>query len=217
MFRLPFLSNKTKQLIRFAEYPERFRFFFLVHGNWKEGKAINTEVFSIDEEPIKASLLSAYLVTYRNGQLVYESKSFADYPTIIEDMEIVSPKNTTFTLHELTAGNRLFKIRFEESSLIKGGNYYKTTISNHSGESAKIIRFGGVTKATGDAYILNTITNDFFSESEFNNWYMDSPEKWIADGQEVFDPINYGGKDGGWIFEAELESGKRFWFSSLES
>jgi hypothetical protein len=215
MYKLLVAAGKIKQLARFADHPARFRFFFLIGGTWKEGEAVNKDAFIVDGKNMKSSGLSSYVITYRNGQLVHESKSFDRYPDALQDIEAGFPNETVFTLDELTAGNHLMAIRFEKSSVIRNRKYYKTTIVNKSGERVKIIRFGGVREMGSATYCLNTITNDFFSESEFNNWYMDSSENWIEPDQEVSDPINYGGNGEGWIFEAQLGSGKRFWFSSI--
>jgi hypothetical protein len=215
MYRLLFVPGKIKQLARFADYPLRFRFFFLIGGTWKEGEVVNKDLFIVDGKNFSSYGLSSYVITYRNGQFVHESKSFDNYPDTLQDIETGLPNETVFKLDELTTGNHLMTIRYEKSSVIKNRKYYKTTILNKSDERLKIIRFGGVKKVGSATYRLNTITNDFFSESEFNNWYMDSSESWIAQGQEVSDPINYGGNGEGWVFEAQTESGKRFWFSSL--
>lgn len=210
-----FGSRKKNQgrIILFTKY-KRFRYFFLVNDEWIEGIYENGNFYSLVNHSMIHSL-EEYIVTYRNGNIAHETQEFNNYPDEITFMQDEKENREVFTKAELTEGNSWFKINYSKSPIYpEDKNYYKSTITNRSNQKIQVLKFGGFEEIASDKYQLNTITGDFFSSSDFNNWYMDSPGLWIESHEIISDPINYGGKKSFWAYQVKTESGDVLWFGN---
>lgn len=72
-----------------------------------------------------------------------------------------------------------------------------------------MLKFGGY-NLSGDQYVLNTITGDYFTAEDFLNWYGVDRDGWIKPGQTVSDPNNYGSGKGYWAYFCLNEQGDEF-------
>ena len=211
-FRL--FASRKKNLERIALFTKykRFRYFFLVDNKWTEGIYKNGNFYNLIDRSVITNL-KHYIVSYKNGNIVHETKTFSEYPDEITFMRYGGENKTVFTKAELTDGNSLFKMEFSKSPIYpEDKNYYESAITNLSNQKIQVLKFGGFEKVDSNKYVLNTITGDFFNSSDFNNWYMDSSVLWINNCETVFDPVNYGGNNLRWAYQIKTESGDVLWF-----
>ncbi|MCE3296017.1 MAG: hypothetical protein K0R65_1731 [Crocinitomicaceae bacterium] len=204
-----------QKILKFTEYENRFRYFLLIDKSWREG-VFSTPDFFTKAGHQKITDLKHFIVTYRDGQIAYESAEFENYPKEISWMTEGRTNDECFTKEELTSGNHLFQINFSKSVIMSDDPaYYETKITNLSTERAKVIKFAGFKKTAVNCYEINNSTGDFFNAIDFNNWYMDKPDFWIHPGDTVSDPINYGGERNNWAYQVKTESGETFWFGNI--
>lgn len=210
-----FTSRKKdrERLVLFSKY-KRFRYFFLIDNEWNEGIHENGKFYSLLNRSIITNLKD-YIVSYRNGNIVYETQDFSQYPDGITFIPDGVENTAVFTKAELTEGNHLFKMKFSKSPIYpKDKDYYESTITNLSNQKVQVLKFGGFVEIDSNKYALKTITGDFFSSSDFNNWYMDSTDLWIENNETIFDPINYGGNNSFWAYQIKTDSGDILWFGN---
>lgn len=210
-----FGSRKKDQerIMLFTNY-KRFRYFFFINDEWIEGVYENGNFYSLVNRSMITSL-KEYIITYRNGNIAHETQEFDNYPAEITFMQDREENHEVFTKAALTEGNSWFKINYSKSPIYPDDtNYYESTITNRSNQKVQVLKFGGFEKLGSNMYKLNTITGDFFGSSDFNNWYMDSPDLWIENYETISDPINYGGKNSFWAYQIKTESGDILWFGN---
>jgi hypothetical protein len=153
----------------------------------------------------------SYLVAYPNGEIADSEKPFSPLPPGIHMLQPAEPsvhhvmQNSDFMGQpdHLQIWNEKSPTHFQER------NYYKTCLRNTSRKNIRILRFAGY-HWRDEALILATVTNDFFTEEEFHEWYGVDEDGWIKPEQTVFDPSNYGLGDGCWVYFAETEDGEGF-------
>jgi hypothetical protein len=208
-------NDKNEILYNFAHVQDRFRYFFLIENIWFEAKFENNEFYSITNNDI-ISKLNKFIISYRNGDFVYGNFDFRSYPEQISWMREIPATGITIDKNTLITGNHLAEISFSSSPIFgKDSNYYETKIKNISSVKFKVINFGGFLKDANNKYQLNTITNNYFSDNDFQNWYMRSGQIWIYPNEIVSDPINYGGAQNNWAYQIETETGELLWISSI--
>ncbi len=98
------------------------------------------------------------------------------------------------------------QIRHEPSEYHAFGRHYRTRIRNAGDTPFRVRRFAAF-RRDGGQYRLSTITNSWFTEDQFRNWFHWKTE-WIAPGSEVSDPDNYGFGMGCRVFEIKFQTGE---------
>ena len=217
LFTSCFNINEDKAILyKFAEFQDRFRFFFQIDDNWIEAKFHKDNFYSIENKEI-IEKINNYVITYRNGNFAFENSDFKNYPEQVNWIVETEPKTISLNKELLVSGNHLVEISFFPSPILyKNQDYYETKIKNVSSKKFKVLKFGGFQKNENGTYLLNTITNDFFSAQDFQNWYLDSEKLWINPKEIISDPINYGGAMNNWAYQVETESGDTLWISSIK-
>jgi hypothetical protein len=95
-------------------------------------------------------------------------------------------------------------------------NHFTTTFTNFGARRVRVLRFGAYRK-TRQGYVLHTITGTLFTGEDFVSWYAAPADGWIAPGQSVSDPANYGAPSTLWAWFCETEDGDRFIASGTPS
>jgi hypothetical protein len=155
--------------------------------------------------------VKAFVVCYPSKQLV---DSHAPHLTLPSWVTGLSPAESSqghrIEESDLEAGNQ--RIAVSHGSIRRkpgGGATYSTTLKNIAQERIRVIRFAGY-RRMGKAWQLDNVTGQFYSAEEYRNWYGLTESEWIAPGEAVTDPDNYGGPKALWAYLCETESGERF-------
>ena len=182
---------------------------------WREVRVENQMLYLADEH-VDFEDITSYLVVYPNGQVVNGLETFTPLPEGVEFVEATSGyRNDLLDLSKLPEGLEYVTISYGPSDSRPGAvGYYSTTIENISPVAIRVLRFGGFSRQ-GNSFRLNTINGDYFSAEEFINWYDAPLDGWIAPGESVGDPNNYGGGEAYWVYYFETEDGKEFTAGAL--
>lgn len=145
-------------LPRFSMYTQRFRYFFLINRKWLEGKCVNGEFYSIDDNShIKNT--KHFIVVYRNGQMAFESRKFRFYPEEVIGLDSFEPEVLVLKKEEFEKGKFFCRISYSQSPIFpEKPQYYETTIQNISNQKIKITSFGAFVETDDILYKLNTVT-----------------------------------------------------------
>jgi hypothetical protein len=147
-----------------------------------------------------------YVVAYSNGEILDNRANTFDIPPNTYYIEILERKSKPELMPPCNKDSRV-SIQNEPSAYPRQGNYC-TRIQNIGNLPFKIRRFAAFAKTSFfGKYRLNTISNTWFTEKQFRNWFNQKTE-WIMPNTEVADQDNYGSGNGFWVFEIEFPNGE---------
>ena len=179
---------------------------------WVEVVKINeTSATLRNSERIGLSEVTAYFVAYPSGTLVERRcPNGPRLPKWVKGLyDSGIPDKDVLTAADLSEGLSLVRVEFGKStSQPASRTHYSTTLRNVSQTRIRVLKFGGYTNA-GNGFSLNTVTSRFFTAEDFKEWYCQKGD-WIAPGQSVTDPNNYGPLPCLWAYYCETEEGKEF-------
>lgn len=160
---------------------------------------------------VSYSDVRAFIVAYSNGQLVDSEQCGVPLPASLTGLSPSSaPEHDVIQVADLVQGEQFIQIEHGPSAAHpEDGNHYSTTLTNVTDESVRVDRFAGYAK-TRNGWELSTVTNKFYTADEFKVWYGLGVADWIAPGESVADPNNYGGRPMLWAYYCRTKSGQRF-------
>jgi hypothetical protein len=179
---------------------------------WAEVSGVNeSRVTLSDSQTVKLSDVTAYFVAYPGGNLLDhrgpDTLPFPEWVGGLSPAEI--PQHDRLTAADLKQGQSLVRVTFGRSTAQPSSrHHYSTTLTNLSDRPVRVLKFAGYARS-GRAFVMNTVTGSFFSADEFREWYGQTGA-WIAPGQSVTDPNNYGTPPVLWAYYCELERGQEF-------
>ena len=180
--------------------------------HWAEVARLNARSIRLrDAREVKPAEVTAYFVTYPGGQLFdFHGGEDLPLPTWVHGLVRTGPaEQDTLTEADVKAGQSLVRVTFGRSTADPNSrDRYSTTLTNVSRKPVRVLKFAGYTKS-GSAFALNTVTGQFFTAADFKEWYGQRGE-WIAPGQSVTDPNNYGSPPVLWAYYCEAQGGERF-------
>jgi len=182
---------------------------------WQEVSRVDDECLFVDDNhSYNYRHIQSFVVAYPNGEILDYEGVFAPMINGIHSPEILrKPTMHTIRLSNLEEGNKLVNVVHGPSTFASRDKpFYLTVLENISDKKIKIEHFGAYT-LFGDEYMLNTISNTFFTADEFINWY-DQQEEWILPRQSVSDPQNYGSHCL-WVYYCITEDGDEFACGSI--
>lgn len=218
--RTPHSSSRRKSTIAerlraFADESNDYRFYIGIPPSsptlWITVAKATDESFIVDGyDPISLSEITAFIVTYPNGQIVDCNLRNLLLP---EGITGLSPSaeadHDILALTDLQGAEEYIQVTYGRCpSRPNDPEHYSTTLRNISDEKIRINRFAGYVE-TSRGWELYTVTNQFYSAEEFQQWYG-MRDEWIVPGQPVTDLNNYGGLPVLWAYYCECESGKQF-------
>ncbi len=145
---------------------------------------------------------NGYIVAYPNGEIMADAVNTNATPPgtyYIEEME------TTDEVMPLCIDSALVEIRHCSSINNHADERYCTIVRNIGDVPFKVKRFAAFSMRNGE-YRLSTISNTWFSNTQFQNWFNQTDE-WITPNMKVADQDNYGYGNGYWVFEIQFQSG----------
>jgi len=178
---------------------------------WSDG-AVQTE-----EGALKLTEIVAFVVAYPSGDELDHWGALGEPPEAVHHW---LKKETPPVAHELTermleAGNRLVRFHFGRSaSRPSDRRHYSTSLTNVSNQPFRVRRFAGYCPE-GDKWVLSTITDSFFTDAQFVEWYGVGADGWVQPGETVEDPSNYGSPPVLWAFELETSDGTTSWAGGI--
>jgi hypothetical protein len=180
-------------------------------ASWRKVDSWRGTTLRVVDEVIELSDVSLFVVAYPNGQVLEAVFEPLPLPEGIEYFESKgNGRNDVLDTDELSEGARFARVSFGPSGSRPGQpGYYATSLTNTFDEPFRVVRFGAFS-SSGALAQLNTISGDYFSGDDFANWYGVGDDGWIAPGETVADPNNYGGGDGYWVYYCETEKGDAF-------
>jgi hypothetical protein len=84
---------------------------------------------------------------------------------------------------------------------------YSTTLVNKTNRSLRVLKFAGF-QETNHGLELTTVTDAYFTEEQFIEWYGAPVNGWILPGKSATDPFNYGGPGTVWVYFLISEDGE---------
>ena len=163
-------------------------------------------------ERVRPDEAESFVVTYPSGELVDARNPFSlPLPESVSGLERqAEPNEMTLSVADVERPQEFVEITFGKSPTHPNDdNYYSTTLRNTSDVAVKVTKFAGFVRE-GGRLVLNTVTDGFFTEQQFKEWYGVDADGWIKPGQEATDPSNYGGGDSYWVYFCESAAGKEF-------
>lgn len=166
---------------------------------------------------VKAKNVKRFLVTYLNGEVLYSPRlprslyPLPDGAYFLERHQNPSPPLLPNQSH-IAEGQQYIKISHGKSkSQSRNPRYYSTSLQNISGKKIRVTRFAAFTEKDGQ-YVLSTVSGEYFTDRQFQEWYGVEADGWIQPGETVTDWENYGGRSGQriWAYFCEDEDGKEF-------
>jgi hypothetical protein len=164
-----------------------------------------------DSGVVGLSAVTAYLVTYPSGTLVdYCAPSYLPLPAWVGGLRPAAVhEHDELTLADLQVGQSLVRVTFGQSTARpESPSHYSTTLTNVSNKRIRVLKFAGYSRM-GKAFRLNTVSGQFYSASEFREWYAQRGD-WIGPGESVTDSNNYGSPPVLWAYYCEAEGGQKF-------
>ena len=158
----------------------------------------------------------AFVVAYPSGEVLDAMPGVRPLPEGVHwvgkpaEADLPSRREAP-TEEEIRTGAAYMTLAFGPSvARPKNPTHYSTSLTNVSRERLRIVAFGAYAKIKG-AWALNTITEEMFTSRQFREWYGTRDEHgWVAPGEIVKDPNNYGSRSSLWAYFGETESGATF-------
>lgn len=174
-------------------------------------RVANDAVTVVGYGDIPLSQVTAFIVTYSNGQAV--DCELADLPMPV-GVTGLSPgrkrHEEVLRSDDLEEGRKYVKVKYGPSQLRpKDRSHYSTTLTNISHQRIRVLRFAGYARSL-ESWRLNTVTGTFYSAREFLKWYGLGQDEWIQPGSSATDPNNYGSPPVLWAYYCQAEDGKEF-------
>jgi len=159
---------------------------------------------------IKTARLKNFCVCYSSGEILEIYSNVEKIPSDahwIEDNRNEGLGFEEIAFDEVDLSQKEIEIT-NKVSKNPSGVYYETTITNKTGENIYPIAFGGYQKyEEKGAFVLDNVVDNAYSAEQFKSWYG-LKRDFLASGESVSDPNNYGDGDGYWIFVFKTESGE---------
>jgi hypothetical protein len=179
---------------------------------WAEVSRVSESSVTLrDSRAVKLSEVTAYLVAYPSGTLVDrrgpDALPMPAWASGLKAAEVT--EQDELTPADLKEGQSLVRIAFGRSTAKPDSrDHYSTTLTNVSDRRVRVLKFAGYSRS-GSAFVLNTVSGRFFTAADFKEWYGQAAD-WIAPGQAVTDPNNYGSPPVLWAYYCEAEGGRSF-------
>ncbi len=212
------ISEANKRLFDYMNCGRKYRFLIgepvKKPAQWLEVNRTDGENLFVDDDSYNYRHIQSFVVAYPNGEILDYESVFAPFINGIHSPVIArKPTMHTIRLSNLEDGNKLINVEHSPSTFASRDKpYYLTVVENISDRKIKVEHFGAYT-LFGEEYMLNTISNTFFTADEFINWY-DQQGEWIPPGQTVSDPQNYGSQCL-WVYYCITEDGDTFACGSI--
>ena len=157
---------------------------------------------------IKKSRIKNFCVCYPSGeicQIYSNAEKLPDGAHWFEENEGLGFEEISFD--EVDLSQKEIEITNRPSKNPCGVDY-ETTITNKTGENLYPIAFGGYIKdEEKGVFVLDDVSDCAYSAKQFKNWYG-LKNDFLASGESVSDPDNYGSGSGYWIYIFKTESGE---------
>ena len=159
---------------------------------------------------IKKSRIKNFCVCYPSGEICEIYSNVEKIPSDahwIEDNRNEGLGFEEIAIDEVDLSQLEIEITNKPSKNPSGADY-ETTVTNKTGENLYPIAFGGYQKyEEKSAFVLDNVVDNAYSAEQFKSWYG-LKRDFLASGESVSDPNNYGDGDGYWIFVFKTESGE---------
>ncbi len=177
---------------------EEQEFLIYIHASADEW-----EVYEPDRHGTPESIHEGYVVAYLNGEVLEDCANTESLPPGIDYIKVF--KKNQEVMPQCVDDARV-KIQHEPSPYHPSDGHYCTRIRNMGSVPFKVRRFAAF-RAIGRQYRISTVSNSWFTEDQFRNWFNQKTE-WLAPGDEAVDQDNYGSGNGYWVFEIEFDTGE---------
>lgn len=175
-------------------------------SEWEKVIDKTDNFYITDKGKVKKTNIKKYCVLYPSGEILNISHNSLNIPEEaywIADNDIADFKE--FSESEVTLNSNDVCINMKESKNPQSA-YYTTEIKNNLNVRIFPIAFGDYIKKD-KKYLLNNVINTVYSDIQFKNWY-NCKNEYLAPGEIVFDPNNYGDNDSYWIYIFQTENGE---------
>ena len=174
----------------------------------KKGFSNWQKVQSLGE--IKKARLKNFCVCYSSGEILEIYSNVEKIPAgahWIEDNRNEGLGFGEIAIDEVDLSQSEIEITNKPSKNPSGADY-ETTVTNKTSENLFPIAFGGYQKyEEAGKFVLDNVVDNAYSSAQFKSWYG-LKRDFLASGESVSDPNNYGDGDGYWIFVFKSESGE---------
>ena len=162
-------------------------------------------------EEIDFQSINSFVVAYPSGEVLEEFGSYGHLPEGLFFMEGPVYKDSTEGYRRGSVDNS--KVKISNSRCVRRPDdptYYSTTIQNTGTTRVRVYKFAPLSKIWGLFYPREPHPG-YYSPRQFIEWFrVGGDDGWIAPGESVEDPDNYGFSRGIWVFFFEEEEGGRF-------
>jgi hypothetical protein len=183
--------------------------FLSSDGSTWERATLKGELLEVRGVELALSEVKRYVISYPSGS-VLDAEGVTRLPAGTHFMADGEPATLTLRSGDFVNDPAFVTVEFEPSPTHPNDpNYYRTSITNRTGQTVRVTRFGGFSQE-GKAWVLSTANGGFYSPIDFDDWYETSNGV-LPSGKRLSDPTNYGGRPTLWAYEVEDASGTRKW------
>lgn len=177
---------------------------------WYKVEGLMDELVILEATKFPVKKISALIVAYSSGELLDESGK-ADYlPKGVSEVRDSGIKDDNeLALEQVDLTGTILEIGHLSNKKHPRKGHYITEITNRTGSPMQIIKFGGYDSENGKL-LLSTVTDSFYTQEQFNEWFNVQNDGWIEPGETVRDPNNYGSGDAYWVYFCQNREGKSF-------
>lgn len=194
---------------------ERFRYhtkadpglrFWILNAVWN-----SVDGAAVTDEEIRES--RAGLVTYPSGEVLCQYDEFRMVPDEVHFMvgPIYQDDAPGYHSSLVRNGEGGVEVRLGPSRSQEGNPryHYSTLVLNRTQHRVRVTKFAPFLR--GLMGIRKEPKMGYYSPIQFREWFRVKDELgWIAPGEEVADPDNYGSGSGVWAYFFEADQGDRF-------
>ena len=199
------MTPEIKRFIYHAEADPHLS-FFLFDSDWSK-----VEANTISEQSVSRSQLG--IVAYPSGEILHTFGLVRKRPkeTFFMQGPVYTDSSPVFNRKKLISKSKTVRIFHgpsisqEESSK----THYSTSLENLTSKKIRVTKFAPfLSNFFGH---INDKGLNSYSPLQFKEWFrVSNPDGWIAPGETVCDPDNYGEGRGFWAFFFEDEDGHTF-------